>query len=299
MYSEYYIHALNPHKNKTSTTKKHLIKFLTWWIFPSQLRKQAKRRLKFWLGISAEPETLWERHQAERARLQFIQEHASDDIFSYKIVSLGCDCFARTIPTLWGLKPRKKQGEKGCPFDLSNNPLPVVAKYLQNDFKDYFASLDYHPQLKSWWIAKDEVIYCHEDDCDQNSRETIISRFSNRINNLREILDHDSLPALFICRYNPAMAPQDIKEVCNLYNQMFKTLQQRRGERTFRFLIVDTSGKLSETSDLLPEIRLLSCPWLPQPYVWHEKQCRYKKTGLKFEQLFIKTVQEILQEIRA
>jgi len=298
MYLEHYAHAFTQNENEASATiKKSFIKFLTWWIFPSQLRKQAKRRLKFWLGMSAAPETLLERYRAEKARKQFIKAHSQDDIFSYKIVSLGCDCFARTIPTLWGLKPRKKQGEKGCPFDLSDNPLPCVAKYLQNDFAGYFDSLDYHQQLQSWWIAKDEIVYCHEDDCDQNSRETIVRRFSDRIDNLRNVLDHDSLPALFISHYNPVMAPQDINEVCRLYNQMFKTLQQRRQNRPFRFLIVDTAGKLSDCQTLLPDILLLSCPWLPQPYVWHEPHCRYKKTGLKFELLFIKKLQEILQEL--
>ena len=44
-------------------------------------------------------------------------------------------------------------------------------------------------------------------------------------------------------------------------------------------MIVDTSGKLSAATNLLPEIKLLSCPWLPQPYVWHQPECRYKKTA--------------------
>lgn len=93
------------------------------------------------------------------------------------------------------------------------------------------------------------------------------------------------------------MAPDDLNEVCRLYNQMFASLQQYRQDRTFRFLIVDTSGKLAENKELNSEIELLSYPWLPQPYVWHEPQCRYKKSGLKFEQNFIRNIQKIINEM--
>lgn len=298
MYLERYAHAFNqPKKELSAKFKKTLIKFLVFWIFPAQLRRQAKRRLKYWFGLASEPETLWERYTADKTRKQFIDAHKNDDIFAYKIVSLGCNCFPRTIPTLWGLKPRKKQGEKGCPFDLSDNPLPNIAKYLQNDFDGYFDTLAYHPQLRSWWIAKDEIVYCHEDDCNENSRNTIISRFSERIDNLREILKQDTKPALFISYFNPLMAPDDLNEVCRLFNQIFASLQQYRQDRTFRFLIVDTSGVLNNCKGLHQDIKLLSYPWLPQPYVWHEPQCRYKKSGLKFEQDFIRNIQKIINEM--
>lgn len=94
------------------------------------------------------------------------------------------------------------------------------------------------------------------------------------------------------------LAPADINETEQLYNRMYKTLQTARGKRGFRLMIVDTSGKLSAATNLLPEIKLFSCPWLPQPYVWHQPECRYKKTGLKFEQLFIGEVIKILAEMQ-
>ena len=133
MYLERYAHAFNqPKKELSAKFKKTLIKFLVFWIFPAQLRRQAKRRLKYWFGLASEPETLWERYTADKTRKQFIDAHKNDDIFAYKIVSLGCNCFPRTIPTLWGLKPRKKQGEKGCPFDLSDNGAEVHLKRAIN-----------------------------------------------------------------------------------------------------------------------------------------------------------------------
>lgn len=284
MYLERYAHAFNPPvPSSAEILKKHLVKILTFWIFPSVLRHQTKRRLRHLLGMGPAPETLWEKHVFEKRRQQFLDAQHEKNIYGYKIVSLGCDCFSRTIPTLWGIKPRKKQGEKGCPFDLSDNPLPAVVKYLENDFKGYFNSLAYNKQLKSWWLADDEIVYCHEDDCTETSRSIVTERFAGRINNLRQILYQDTRPALFISHFNPMLAPADINETEQLYNRMYKTLQTARGKRGFRLMIVDTSGKLSAATNLLPEIKLFSCPWLPQPYVWHQPECRYKKTGLKFE----------------
>lgn len=153
MYLERYAHAFNPPvPSSAEILKKHLVKILTFWIFPSVLRHQTKRRLRHLLGMGPAPETLWEKHVFEKRRQQFLAAQHEKNIYGYKIVSLGCDCFSRTIPTLWGIKPRKKQGEKGCPFDLSDNPLPAVVKYLENDFKGYFNSLAYNKQLKSWWL---------------------------------------------------------------------------------------------------------------------------------------------------
>lgn len=299
MYLERYAHAFNPPvPSSAEILKKHLVKILTFWIFPSVLRHQTKRRLRHLLGMGPAPETLWEKHVFEKRRQQFLAAQHEKNIYGYKIVSLGCDCFSRTIPTLWGIKPRKKQGEKGCPFDLSDNPLPAVVKYLENDFKGYFNSLAYNKQLKSWWLADDEIVYCHEDDCTETSRSIVTERFASRINNLRQILYQDTKPALFISHFNPMLAPADINETEQLYNRMYKTLQTARGKRGFRLMIVDTSGKLSAATNLLPEIKLLSCPWLPQPYVWHQPECRYKKTGLKFEQLFIGEVIKILAEMQ-
>ena len=270
MYLERYAHAFNPPvPSSAEILKKHLVKILTFWIFPSVLRHQTKRRLRHLLGMGPAPETLWEKHVFEKRRQQFLDAQHEKNIYGYKIVSLGCDCFSRTIPTLWGIKPRKKQGEKGCPFDLSDNPLPAVVKYLENDFKGYFNSLAYNKQLKSWWLADDEIVYCHEDDCTETSRSIVTERFAGRINNLRQILYQDTKPALFISHFNPMLAPADINETEQLYNRMYKTLQTARGKRGFRLMIVDTSGKLSAATNLLPESNLFSCPWLPQPYVWH------------------------------
>lgn len=51
---------------------------------------------------------------------------------NFHVISLGTNCFPRMTLNLWGLKPRKAEGEPSMPFDLSVHPLPVVVKYLKD-----------------------------------------------------------------------------------------------------------------------------------------------------------------------
>lgn len=99
----------NDNKQPGYTLKKHIVKFLTFWIFPEILRKYAARRLRWHFGIGTKPETLAERLNYQRHIKRARKEAATKNIFAYRIVSLGSDCFSRTIPTLWGIKPRKNK----------------------------------------------------------------------------------------------------------------------------------------------------------------------------------------------
>lgn len=62
----------NDNKQPGYTLKKHIVKFLTFWIFPEILRKYAARRLRWHFGIGAKPETLAERLNYQR----HIKRHA-------------------------------------------------------------------------------------------------------------------------------------------------------------------------------------------------------------------------------
>lgn len=73
MYLERYAHAFNPPvPSSAEILKKHLVKILTFWIFPSVLRHQTKRRLRHLLGMGPAPETLCEKHVFEKRRQQFL-----------------------------------------------------------------------------------------------------------------------------------------------------------------------------------------------------------------------------------
>ena len=236
-----------------------------------------------WLAVDVE---------ARAAFIGWLRE-VYDNIFAYRLVSLGSDCFSRTIPTLWGVKPRKKQGELGYPFDLSRHNLRTVVNAITNDFDGYFNGLYFNKKLDVWMSNSDDVMYCHEPDCHENDKNTIITRFSERIDNLRKILNEDDKKAVFICRYAPELSPSDINVIYNLYNELYTSLQKYRKDRVFELLIVDTFGHLNKER-LNPNINLLACPWFDYDYVWHYDECRYSKLGLKFELTFINHILNFL-----
>ena len=189
------------------TIKKHIIKLFTFFIFPKILRIQIKRHLSYWFGLAqVRPEFFYEHYIYYKTRQKFAEQYQKD-LFSYRIISLGCVCFARTVPTLWGIKPRKAQGEVGYPFDLSNSYLDAITKCLTTDFKDYFKDLKFSDQLGMWCTNNEHLQYCHEHDLTKNDRDKIIERFSQRIENLREILKSDKRPAIFINYYRCGRMP--------------------------------------------------------------------------------------------
>ena len=79
----------NDNKQPGYILKKHIVKFLTFWIFPEILRKYAARRLRWRLGIGAQPETL-----AERLNYQRHIKQARKEAATKKHLRLS-DCFSR------------------------------------------------------------------------------------------------------------------------------------------------------------------------------------------------------------
>lgn len=277
--------------------KKHIIKALTFFIFPKILRIQIKRHLRYFLGLMpTRPEFFYEHYIYYKTRQHFSDTYRKD-LFSYRIISLGCNCFARTVPSLWGIKPRKNQGEVGYPFDLSNNYLEIIAKSIANDFKGYFKTLTFDNELNIWVTNNRMSQFCHEHDLTRNDKDKIIERFSQRIKNMQFVLHSDEKVALFINYFQPQYAPNDFQETYKLYNNLYNSLKTYRGDRKFKFLIVDAFGMLNK-EPLSSEIELFSFKNLPQPYVWHLDECRCKPFGLNFEKQFIAKVLELLNQLQ-
>ena len=84
-----------------------------------------------------------ERYRCEQAYLQILQDNRALGFERYHLVSLGYNCFGRMTFNYWGLKPRKADGEKTMPFDISVHPLSTVIKLLQTRFADYFDNMVY------------------------------------------------------------------------------------------------------------------------------------------------------------
>lgn len=100
---------------------------------------------------------------------------------NYKIISLGTYCFSRVITTANKLKPRRKEGEKTCPFDLASfSDFNSIINLIDTNFLNFYNDLDKDEQ-KRWCNKNINVIFPHDNEL---SQEQFIERYNKRIENL-------------------------------------------------------------------------------------------------------------------
>lgn len=110
----------------------------------------------------------------------------------YNFISLGRDCFSRTLLTWWNMKHTKAEGELSMPFDLAMHHIKTVTAFLKNDFADFFEALRFDEQTQNWHNDKYGNIYNHDQTCVE--LEDFKSRYLARIENFRQaVSDKDNL----------------------------------------------------------------------------------------------------------
>lgn len=127
----------------------------------------------------------------------------------YKIICLGEYCLPRVITTLCGLKKRKADGEKTCPFDLAFCwDFDGILDILEDKFETFFQNIEYDYfkkeniltdlnkifttklSAKVWKHEKAGIIFNHENYTD---RAFFIERYKKRIENFYEYLKSSNI----------------------------------------------------------------------------------------------------------
>lgn len=145
-----------------------------------------------------------------------------------RYIPLGTNCFVRVKLSHYGIKPKKKFGEKTCPFDLCVTPIDFIDQILANDFKTYFNHLEYSDDQKMWINPFYKMKYPH--DRDIKSKDKFIRRYSDRINNFRKILNSEK-DLIFIS----AVFNKEIKT--STLNNIYESLLKYRKEKAFKFYV--------------------------------------------------------------
>ena len=215
---------------------------------------------------------------------RFIKTHGG----KYKIVSLGCDCMARSFTTAWLLKPCKAAGEKGMPFDLACSPPETVAHFLENDFADYFADgWSYDEKYKRWKNSPGTGMwYPHDKDCapDAEGLAKLQKRLQGRIENFREVMNYPDL-IMFTLHKKADGKPEDIQRICR------KLTELRQGKPT-KFLIM-----ACDTDESCREIEGTEFRYVPYPsmeYHWYDPKMRFSVIGIRHEMKFVTVCREVL-----
>ena len=202
---------------------------------------------------------------------------------NFHVISLGTNCFPRMTLNLWGLKPRKAEGEPSMPFDLSVHPLPVVVKYLKNHFEGYFDAVEFDEKNGYWVNPSDGIKFIHDK---QNDRDFFVDRYRKRIANLWAALDDDK-PCLLVCH---DMGGVDTAKV----NELYDFIQTRCGRKKFKLILAVFNGTVGKCNE---NIKVYTDNFPCKNYLYMDKFAKFTKAGYHFEEPFRRFCREEVLEM--
>lgn len=226
---------------------------------------------------------------ARRAHLQ--------DFSDWKIISVGEDCFSRTVFTRWGIKPSAAFGEKSSPFDLSVHPVSSLIAILKSDFEGYLSSdhLEFSEHYGFCRNTKYRVGFNHEVGVSysENDFEKLKAAYRPRVERFKAALSAGERTCFVLHIRNPASANW------NNVKQLWELLQKRFTGQERLMICISTwnCGEVIEdeyhariaSSDL----HLIDVNYPADKYVWHKNA--HSPEGHEFEANVIQRCAEILR----
>lgn len=217
------------------------------------------------------------------------------------VLSLGFDCFGRTVPTRWGLKRPRCFGERSGPFDLAVHTPEVVAKLLLSDFEGYMNPHHLHYDSALGFCIDDylNISFNHErgPSFAEANFAQLVAVYSRRVDSFR--LSLQSLrPLLMIAHSPPTMGvyPAQLESL----NDAFRALSSRRVAPT-RMLMIKTyepGAAVPPVDSFVNEaFHFLLVP-LPEPgYVWFEPESFLSDSGFDWERSIVRVMEEELRAL--
>lgn len=201
----------------------------------------------------------------------------------YHLISLGYNCFGRLTFSFWGLKPRKADGEKTMPFDISVHPLQTVTSLLQSGFQGYFDNIKYDETKQCWINPACAVEFVHDKE---NDRALFVARYKTRIENLNAAVQ-DDVPCLFFCYTEYACRAEDI----NLLDACLSELCAHKKHKLC-FMIFNNPVPAGIDAG----IAVYSANY-PAGYRHMDKFTKYRKPGLTFEKQVVDFVRQTIEDM--
>lgn len=211
-------------------------------------------------------------------------------------ISLGENCFNRTVLSRYHLKQCREQGELSFPFDLCVCSIHSVYKLIENDFSDYFENLQWNEQDQLWINTKYYIRYNHDRDCSKNDKEKLVERYTKRIKNFRNLFTDDKEHMFIVSSVN-----QDINkdEVLNLYNLLIDKINHKFG---FAYIHLGKEkpsfANVFEKKERVYEITPFYYKHIPHPYQnfwgeWYKMEWFNSVEGKQFENTFVNYIRNI------
>ncbi len=203
----------------------------------------------------------------------------------YEIVSLGASCYPKTIFTRKKYKRTKAQGEKTLPFDLVwVHEAVFITEFIKNNFEGFFSDLRYIDNINCWDNFY-KVNFSHETSFGPNDKDLLIKKYTKRIEHFNALLKSEK-PILFVQFLKTPSVGEDV-------NNLYLALKEKRDNKTFELLVIDTIDIVKEP---LPQVNVLKLK-LPYDNVdLYDKSFYKSSSGKEFEKNILKKCDSIIKK---
>ncbi len=203
----------------------------------------------------------------------------------YLLISLGTNCYPKTILTRHKLKTTREYGEKTLPFDLAwFHHSKDITTFINNQFSDFLDNLKYMEEI-GCWDNEERINFSHEKDFGPDDKTDLINMYKQRIENFQKYIS-DERPILFVQFLADPNVGEDIE---NLY----EVLSRIRQNKPFQLLVIDTIDIVKTTNNVINVLKL-NIPY--KDYNLYDKSFYKSPLGKLFEKTIIKKCQNIIKE---
>lgn len=209
--------------------------------------------------------------------MRFTKTHKID-LKDKNIISLGMNCFTRTMLTYWGLKKKKEDGELSYPFDLAVHFTEPLIEVLNNDFDGFLDNFVFKP-LSGYWINnRYGFIYIHDADCGESEKEKLVARLMGRVKNWKNMIS-DMKPAYFFLYLDTVEMNLDREHANLVAGNMAKTIFTLRDGRPTKLVIISTEKIKIDMKNVF--VLCAPLPW--KGFKWSTRD-RISVRGTRYEQ---------------
>lgn len=239
----------------------------------------------------------------ERMALQ-VAEARRVNLLAYrgiKFISLGSNCFARSVATRWGIKPPAALGEATHPFDIAIHRIATIPTLIETDFAGYLdpGALQYLPDKGYVTHTKLGATFNHErgEEFYADNCALLVKKYSARIENFyRDIAAADRIVFLL---YTNRWVPGITRGIERIY----EALQKRFPDKDWGLAVL-VGRQFEETAETAPlpgdeRPRMgVTVQQMPLPkYSWHRNEHAFSPEGQAYERAMMDVLKAIIARI--
>ena len=158
----------------------------------------------------------------------------------FKIIPMGTYCLPRTIATIAGIKPKKKDGEKSLPFDLAFfRDLDIIATLINTDFENFFDNIEFNNKLNCWENKELQAVFLHDGNL---PKEDFILRYKKRIANLYEYLSDKTFHAYILIANDKPTSEKQLNTIKN-------SILRFRNTDEFDIILINQSEEINNVKE--------------------------------------------------